>query len=1549
MDNNFDLFKRACTFALFLALTQLSWAQELLKVADWDKSTGFIQMKPNSYIEPMTFFARFGKDLGLGESDEMVLLRKEEDKIGMTHYRFQQKHKGFLVEHAVVNVHAKGGYVVSANGSCVENMAQNKANLRSEASALESALHFLGKKLYSWENLPQVVSTPDTLQKKGIWESPEDSIMANKDRREEDITATLPKGEVVYTMRDNSVTVNRENKVLAYRFPIYFYAEDSHLDGAYVYVDAKTGEIVKSSSLVHNCNGQWAQTNQPHYDGADGSGYNLYIKTQGWVHQYCQWVWSWQCLCFIWVCNCTHRSWDLDDNCLGFEIKTTNQNGSLISINSSCSGAVPMWSNAYSDYTTAHWAAKNAYNYFLYNHGLNGYNGSGSGVLEIRMVPGFANAGAIPGVSRLEIGYNSTYNGQSNITFATLDALGHEYTHKVIESNLGAVPLAGEAGAIYEGFADIFATMSEFEKLGNNANYWIGEDIDHNPNTPNLRDMSNPNAFLQPDTYNGTYWDPNNYDPHTNSGVQDFWFYLLAEGGSGTNDHNNAYCVQGIGRTAAAAITYASMAYLNSNSSYADSRFYSILSAQNLYGINSFEAQQTAASWYAVGVYGNNAVSFNANNNFLCAGGTVNFTGTISGTTTAPYTILLCNTVGNVVATTTSNSTNYSINYTPTTSGDYYVVVYDSASPVHIIYYEKCPIHVDLFGNSSLTINATSTGATNCLDDNMLFQANISNGLNPLTYSWNIGGQIANTNPTQMNLLAGNYPISLQVTTANGCVANASTNIIVDPDFCGNPAFNPVVNGNLITLNAADNIAASDWYVYDNAWNPLNIYPVGTTNLNLAGGDYIVKHTMYNCEGSRCDSVYYNISTCDPLQVSLTGNNPVCSGTSTTYTANVTGGNGGYTYLWNVAGQTGSSITVSPTVNKTYKVYVTAPHSCATVMASINVVVNPLPTAAIAGPTPTTFCLGTALNANTGAGLNYQWYLGQNLIAGATNSSYIPTAPGNHKVIVTDANGCSKTSAWTNVTLLAAPPANAGADKTICAGASTKIGTIGNNAYTYTWSPTTALATPYKDTTKSITNITRTYILTVNNPATGCSKKDTVKVTVNPLPTTLIISLNGANPFCQGSGTTLSVSNITPNINYQWWRSTTAVTNNNAANTTYPPILSGNHKVIATDANGCVKASGWTGVTVNPLPTALAGPDKTICAGSPVAIGNTNNVAWSYDWSPGIGLSDSAASNPTAFPSDTTQYILIVKNNTTQCAKKDTINVLTKPLPLAPDIELTNPLLPGEDTLIFCEGNTTALAGTALGYSSFYWYRNGIYFVYSSGSTVSNLALAPAGENFTAKTKAANGCYSLPSDTIFVQKLPAPQPLITPAGTNNLIEFCANGTNIAAGTLYASAPIGAPNVNGYTWYSGGAGNIVAGMLDSLGVNIPCPGSLYYRVEAHYANGCSRKSGVKIVKCNPTCKIGQEKGGEAIILAEENMFIYPNPAQDILYIELQGSKSDKGTLILCNLLGQEIARQDVLMESGAIKVSFEMTKLAAGVYVISYISETAHLSQKVMKE
>jgi bacillolysin len=141
----------------------------------------------------------------------------------------------------------------------------------------------------------------------------------------------------------------------------------------------------------------------------------------------------------------------------------------------------------------------------------------------------------------------------------------------------------------------------------------IGDEIDRRSGSAALRSMSNPTSLGQPDTYGGQYWqNPNCGTPtqandycgvHTNSGVLNYWFYLLVEGGNGTNDVGDVFSVSSIGMDKSAKIAYRTLNnYLSANSTFANARAGAIQAAKDLYGAGGAEEQAVTNAWHAVNV-----------------------------------------------------------------------------------------------------------------------------------------------------------------------------------------------------------------------------------------------------------------------------------------------------------------------------------------------------------------------------------------------------------------------------------------------------------------------------------------------------------------------------------------------------------------------------------------------------------------------------------------------------------------------------------------------------------------------------------------------------------------------------------------------------------------------------------------------------------------------------------------------------------------------------------------------------------------------------------
>ncbi len=192
--------------------------------------------------------------------------------------------------------------------------------------------------------------------------------------------------------------------------------------------------------------------------------------------------------------------------------------------------------------------------------------------------------------------------------FTALDVVAHEFTHGVTSYNgNGGLEYYGESGALNESFSDIFATAVEIYTGYGNPQF-MGDEI--SVNTPFMRSMGiETDTFSkQPKYYMGEYWYnthewEDNGGVHTNSGVQNAWFYLLYNGGSGVNEGGYHYNVEGIGIEKAEEIAYRNLSYyIHYKSCYRDAVWGSLQAAADLYGKNSREFKAVKEAWCAVGL-----------------------------------------------------------------------------------------------------------------------------------------------------------------------------------------------------------------------------------------------------------------------------------------------------------------------------------------------------------------------------------------------------------------------------------------------------------------------------------------------------------------------------------------------------------------------------------------------------------------------------------------------------------------------------------------------------------------------------------------------------------------------------------------------------------------------------------------------------------------------------------------------------------------------------------------------------------------------------------
>ena len=494
------------------------------------------------------FFEKYKHFFNLNDDYEFVQVQELTDQLGQSHYRFNEFYKGVEVLNAQLILHEKNGVIHYANGQTVHQIMMDVSPSITEQSALQSALDNIGAEIYKWE-----IPSNETFLK----------------NEQKDPGATFyPKDQLVLT--SGSKELSNNNLELAYRFDIY---AEKPLSRNYVDVNAITGEIVNKVNRIYDAD-------------VPGTGLSLYNGTVNII---------------------------VDSYAGGYRLREYGTGGGIQTFNMQ-NGT--NYNNAV-DYidpdinftdqndqagVSVHWATEDTYDYYLNSHGRNSYNNAGATLFSY--------------VS-YNVNYNNAFWDGTRMTYGDgdaywysplvgIDVVGHELTHGVTEYSANLI-YANESGALNESFSDIFGIAVEFYVEGSNANWLIGENFTlQYPFV--IRSMENPNIAECADTYKGTYWIENrgiDYGGvHTNSGVQNFWFYLLSVGGTGTNDNGDPYSVTGIGIDDASKIAYRNLTvYLTQTSNFHNARAGSINAAADLFGLGSQQYLSVIDAWNAVGVY----------------------------------------------------------------------------------------------------------------------------------------------------------------------------------------------------------------------------------------------------------------------------------------------------------------------------------------------------------------------------------------------------------------------------------------------------------------------------------------------------------------------------------------------------------------------------------------------------------------------------------------------------------------------------------------------------------------------------------------------------------------------------------------------------------------------------------------------------------------------------------------------------------------------------------------------------------------------------------
>lgn len=264
------------------------------------------------------------------------------------------------------------------------------------------------------------------------------------------------------------------------------------------------------------------------------------------------------------------------------------------------------------------------------------------------------------------------------------------------------------------------------------------------------------------------------------------------------------------------------------------------------------------------------------------------------------------------------------------------------------------------------------------------------------------------------------------------------------------------------------------------------------------------------------------------------------------------------------------------------------------------------------------------------------------------------------------------------------------------------------------------------------------YYCVVTN-ACGSATSDVVSLTVNSAP----MAYAGEDAaLCQGSSVMLEA---TGGDTYSW-------SNGVQQGVAFIPTATTTYTVTVGDSfTGCTATDQIT-LTINPNPTANAGADQLVCAGTEVTLTATggDDYQWSGDAMQGMPF----------IPLTTTTYTVTVTNTTTWCSATDQVIVTLKPSP-----EVNG----GTDQTV-CESTSVSFTATATGAITPYTYA------WSGGIQQSVPFMVEMTTEYYVTVTAGNGCTDVDTVMMFVN----PRPFAF-AGSDELICAGSSVTLTASG------------------------------------------------------------------------------------------------------------------------------------------------------------------------
>jgi subtilisin-like proprotein convertase family protein len=588
---------------------------------------------------------------------------------------------------------------------------------------------------------------------------------------------------------------------------------------------------------------------------------------------------------------------------------------------------------------------------------------------------------------------------------------------------------------------------------------------------------------------------------------------------------------------------------------------------------------------------------------------------------------------------------------------------------------------VSCFGGTNGTASAVATG-----------------GGGPYTYLWSNGATTAVVN----NLSAGNATVT--ISDSWGCSAT-STVSITQPTAALAATTSPTATSCGLSNGSATVTPTGGTAGYTYLWSN------GATTAsisNVANGTYTV--TVTDTRGCTT-TASANVAASTAVSATASSNTPATCGQSNgTATVNVSGGPGGYTYLWS-----NGSTAMSPTglAAGVYTVTVTSGGPNCTATSSVTVQSSGNVTSSVSQVVHTTCGLSNGGGTVLPAGGTSYTYLWSN---GATTQTISGLASGSYTVTVTDVTNCTSTST------LVINPSNAigvgvpNFSPTTCGlndGAAAAVGTGGTGAITYLWNNGA--------TTAALSGLAPgTYTVTATDAA-GCTASSSVTIAASAAVSVNIFNFTATSCGLNNGVGSAVAQGGTGTYSYLW----------SDGRTTAQAIglPSGVHTVTVTDQANCTDTAS---VTINPstAPSVTVGGQLNVdcfggSTGSATANASSGTAPYTYLWSNGQTTSTATGLGVGNFT--------VTVTDAANCTQTGSATITGPAAALSASATVTDESNAGAGD------GSIALAPT--GGTSPYTY------LWSNGQT-GQTATGVSGGNYSCTITDANGCDTVVSATV---------------------------------------------------------------------------------------------------------------------------------------------------------------------------------------------------------